>query len=101
MPPTLLVVLLDFQTFRQPCLLSRGYISQPLEPKLHGLAARAGMAASYLHLPSKSHRGIAKIFAQVNSLQKIIVKTVIRTQNEFFLYSSYLTYLLIYVLCGV
>ena len=47
------------------------------------------MAASYLHLPSKSHRGIAKIFAQVNSLQKIIVKTVIRCQKDFFSYYSY------------
>ena len=39
--------------------------------------------------PSKSHRGIGKIFAQVNSLQKIIVKTAIRTQKDFFSYYSY------------
>ena len=76
----------DFQTFRHSCLLIRGYISRRLEHNLHGLAERASMAASYLHLPSKSHRGIAKIFAQVNSLQKIIVKNVIRTQKEFFSY---------------
>jgi len=47
------------------------------------------MAASCLHLPSKSHRGIAKIFAQVNSLQKIIAKTAIRSQKDFFSYYSY------------
>ena len=39
--------------------------------------------------PSKSHCGIAKIFAQVNSLQKIIVKNAIRTQKEFFAHCSY------------
>ena len=39
--------------------------------------------------PSKSHRGIAKIFAQVNSLQKISVKSAIRTYKEFFSHCSY------------
>ena len=88
-PPHYYSALPDFQTFQHSCLLSLGYISQHLEPNLHGLAERASVAASYLHLPSKSHRGIAKIFAQVNSLQKNIVKNVIRTQKEFFSYCSY------------
>ena len=70
---------LDFQTFLHPCLLSRGYKSQRLDLNLHGLAERASMAASYLHLPSKSHRGIAKKFVQVNSLHQINVKNAIRT----------------------
>ena len=47
------------------------------------------MAASCLHLPSKSHRGIAKNFAQVNSLQKIIAKTVIRIKKDFSKHCSY------------
>ena len=63
MPPTFLVALPDSQTFRRPGLLSGRYKSQRLEPNLHELAERAGMAASCLHLPSKSHRGIAKIFS--------------------------------------
>ena len=63
MPPTFLVALSDFLTFRRSDLLSGRYKSERLEPNLHGLAERAGMAASCLHLPSKSHRGIAKIFA--------------------------------------
>ena len=63
MPPTFLVALPDFQTFRRPSLLSGRYKSQRLEPNLHELAERAGMAASCLHLPSKSHHGIAKIFS--------------------------------------
>ena len=89
MPSHYYSALPDFQTFRHSYLLIRRYISRRLEPNLRGLAERAGMAASYLHLPSKSHRGIAKIFAQVNSLQKIIAKSVIRTQKEFFSYCSY------------
>jgi hypothetical protein len=48
------------------------------------------MAASYLQLPSKSHRGIAKNFVQVNSLHQINVKAGIRTQKDFFMHSSYL-----------
>ena len=88
MPPTLLLVPPDFQTFRHSYLLSCGYKSQLLDPNLYVLAERAGMAASYLHLPSKSHRGIAKIFVQVNSLHQINVKNVIRTQKEFFSYCS-------------
>jgi hypothetical protein len=48
------------------------------------------MAAGYLHLPSKSHRGIAKFFVQVNSLHQINIKTGIRTQKDFFMHSSYL-----------
>jgi hypothetical protein len=61
-----------------------------LDPNLLGLAERASLAASYLHLPSKSHRGIAKKFVQVNSLHQINAKNVIRIQKEFFSYSSYL-----------
>ena len=80
---------LDFQTFRHLYLFSHGYRSQPCELKSSCLAEWARMAASYLHLPSKSHRGIAKIFAQVNSLQKIIAKTAIRSQKDFFSYYSY------------
>jgi hypothetical protein len=44
------------------------------------------MAASCLHLPSKSHRGIEKIFAQVNSLLKIIAKMSSEPRKSF---SSY------------
>ena len=66
MPPTLLLVPPDFQTFRHPSLLSRGYISQHLDPNLHGLAERASMAASCLHLPSKSHRSNKKSLIQLN-----------------------------------
>jgi hypothetical protein len=62
MPPTLLLTPPDFQTFQHPSLLSRGYISQLLDPNLHGLAERASMAASYLHLPSKGNHWIAKMF---------------------------------------
>jgi hypothetical protein len=89
MPTTLLLAPPDFQTFRHSSLLSRGYKYQRLEPNLHVLAERARMAASCLHLPSKSHCGIAKNFAQANSLQKINVKTVIRIQKDFFMYYSY------------
>jgi hypothetical protein len=60
-----------------------------LDTNLHGLAERASMAASYLHLPSKSHRGIANFLVQVNSLHEINAKTVIRTQKEFFYHCSY------------
>ena len=89
MPPTLLQAPPHFQTFQHPSLLSRVYKSERLDLNLYALAERASMAASCLHLPSKSHRGIAKIFAQVNSLQKISVKTVVRIQKDFFLYYSY------------
>ena len=89
MPLTLLLAPLNFQTFRHPSILSRGYKSQRLEPNLYVLAERASMAASCLHLPSKSHRGIAKYFVQVNSLLQINAKTVIRTQKEFFSYYRY------------
>ena len=54
-----------------------------MELKSLGLAEWARMAASYLHLPSKSHRGIAKIFALVNSLQKIIVKLSSESKKTF------------------
>ena len=40
--------------------------------------------------PSKSHRDIAKKVVQVNSLHQIKVKTVIRTQKDFFKHSSHL-----------
>ena len=48
------------------------------------------MAASYLHLPSKSHCGIAKFFVQLNSLHQINIKTGIRMQKDFFMHSSHL-----------
>ena len=83
-----------FQTFRHPWLLSRGYIFRRLDPNLLGLAERASLAASYLHLPSKSHRGIAKKFVQVNSLHQINIKQASEPRKTFLCILA--TYLLTY-----
>ena len=61
-----------------------------LGPQILMVGRWAGMAASCLHQPSKSHRGIAKKNVQVNSLHQINIKTGIRTMKDFFKHSTYL-----------
>ena len=89
MPPTLLEVpprISDLPTF----LFALSWVNiLTLGTAIFMFGRKGWDGHALLVQPSKSHRGIAKIFAQVNSLQKIIAKSAIRTQKDFFKHCSY------------